>query len=91
MVSVMEYDNLINAIVIGKVSIDFEFKKWVVYNNSIEGRTCIGYMRDTALFLVTDGIIKKIWAGKCKTIGMIIGGKHELSFRNSIRDCREGA
>ena len=56
-----------------------------------EGRTCIGHMRDTALFFVADGIIKKIWAGKCKTIGMIIGGKYELSFRNSIRNCREGA
>lgn len=42
-------------------------------------------------FFVASDIIKKIWTGKCKTISMIIGGRYEFSFRNSIRNCREGA
>ena len=38
-------------------------------------------------FFVASDIIKKIRVGKCKTIGKIVGGKRELSFRNSVRGC----
>ena len=48
------------------------------------------YVGHRPLFVASD-IIKKIWVGKCETIGKIVGGKRELSFRNSVRNCRGGA
>ena len=43
----------------------------MMYNVNNEGRTCIGYMRDTALFLCYPSILLT-YAADGKTVGLIV-------------------